>query len=138
MGYSLPSLLPKKQNKSELDSIGKEITEIELDANVKKRLDEIEKRMNLQRDKIRKRGFILIANMVLFLVFIFSQSIVIKYKLDKISNYEQKIKTVKPYLSQNEYDLFNSSFAQIKNISDYDKLINSLKRIALQKNFIMK
>ena len=83
--------------------------------NVKKRLDEIEKRMNLQRDKIRKRGFILIANMVLFLVFIFSQSIVIKYKLDKISNYEQKIKTVKPYLSQNEYDLFNSSFAQIKN-----------------------
>lgn len=142
LGYSIAVLIPKKskEKKSELDKIGEELTDIksDLDLDSKKRLDEIENRLNLQRDKLRKIGRVVISFLVVFFVFIYIQSIVLKYKINKISNYEQKIKTVKPFISQNQYDLFNSSFAQIKNSSDYDKLINSIKVIALQKNIKMK
>ncbi len=135
LGYFTSHLIPEKKKKNdELDEIEKELKKLKLGENVLAKLDEIEKKLDLQRDKLRERGRIILSILILLLVFLFSQLFILKYKLDKISSFEQTIKAVKPFISQNEYDLFNSSFARIKNSTEYNKILDSLNSLALKNN----
>ena len=135
LGYFTSHLIPEKKKKNdELDEIEKELKKLKLGENVLAKLDEIEKKLDLQRDKLRERGRIILSILILLLVFLFSLLFILKYKLDKISSFEQTIKAVKPFISQNEYDLFNSSFARIKNSTEYNKILDSLNSLALKNN----
>jgi len=78
---------------------------------------------------------------VLFLVFyiIFFGTIITlgsvkqMYINESITRFNQLLKVVGPYISNEQKTLYESSFAQIRNGYDYDKLIESLEKIAKEK-----
>ncbi len=69
--------------------------------------------------------------------FFFVQLTKESYINNAITHYNQLVQITKPYITQDEFDLYNSRFAQIRNKDDYSKLIRELEGIASEYSLLV-
>jgi hypothetical protein len=90
--------------------------------------------INSPEKNIIKYKFIIILLLIFSTVFLNWLYFKSAYINDQITYYHQLYDTVAPFINEKEQLMIKSNFSQIKNIEDYDEIINHLKKIADENN----
>ncbi len=110
-------------------TIESEIENVENIENPKEKIIELKSRLESRSIRLRKIGYILFSFVVLIYFFLVGQSVIIKYKTERITDFRQTLSIVKPYVSNHKYDQFTSLFSRINTRKDYDIIMDSLYSI---------
>ena len=89
----------------------------------------------LIRANVKKVRVFLIASYLIFCILFFSLQLVQFYYINKqITYYNQLITIVRPYISSEDYNLFNSRFAQIYNKETFEEITGQLEELISKNN----
>lgn len=82
-------------------------------------------------------SYIFLSIFIFAIAFLTVQSVKENYINSALTHYNQLIFIDKPFISQNEFDLYNSRFSQIKNKEDYSSIVKELEEISMQHNLVV-
>lgn len=127
-----------KNINGELAEITKQFNDIEHQVSLDNpKILELRKRLSLIENKLRRMGKIFVFIFLLLISFLSAQYFILSYKNNAITNYNQSLTIIRPYITIDECNLLDSRFAQIKNEYDYYRILDHIALIAKKNNLIL-